>query len=85
MTLGNPQEKRENERPDQDLVLKLFHLQHTMIWMIKVTLGRKQLDFLEKILQEPKDKIQVEEDVNQQKRDPFAKEMGRTRILRDQG
>ena len=53
--------------------------------MIVMTFGRRQPNFLEKILQEPKEKNQVEENVNQQKRDPFAKEMGRTRILTDQG
>ena len=51
------QKRKTNERPDQDLTLRLPHSQHTMIWKIVATMRREQKDYLEKILQDPKGKI----------------------------
>ena len=49
-------------------------------------LGEETTKFLGKdTSRTKKTKSKSKENVNQQKRDPFAKEMGRTRILMDQG
>ena len=87
MTLSNPQaEKEKNERPDQDLTsLSVpFIAHHDM--NDQGDLGEETTRLLGKdIARTKKTKSKLKENVNQQKGEPFAKEMGWTRILVDQG